>query len=300
MLKVLLTGGTGFLGNTILSCINKTCLVSTLSRSKGDYQISLEKEIPKFTTQFDIVIHAAGKAHSYSNSKTKINEYYDINVIGTQNLLNGLTQAGVPKYLVFISSVSVYGRDFGNGINENSHLGATDKFGISKIDAERLVFDWCRRFNVICTILRLPLIVGENPPGNLGSMIQGIQKGYYLNIAGGKAKKSMVLAEDVAKFILKAASIGGVYNLTDGYHPSFAEFSECISINLRKGKPKQIPMWLARIVAILGDFMGSNAILNSSKLKKIATNLTYDDTKAREAFGWDPTPVLEGFKISYK
>ena len=33
--------------------------------------------------------------------------------------------------------------------------------------------------SIVCTILRLPLIVGSNPPGNLGKMINGIKNGFY-------------------------------------------------------------------------------------------------------------------------
>jgi hypothetical protein len=56
-------------------------------------------------------------------------------------------------------------------------------------------------------------------------------------------------------------------------------------------------MWLARIIANFGDLLGSKAPLNTDKLKKITTDLTFDDSKAREAFGWDSTSVLEGFKL---
>jgi nucleoside-diphosphate-sugar epimerase len=140
--------------------------------------------------------------------------------------------------------------------------------------------------------------VGSKPLGNLGSMIKGIQKGYYFNIAGGQGKKSMVLAEDVVKNILKISEIGGIYNLTDGYHPSFSELSSYIAIQLCKGKPMNIPIWLAKIIAKFGDLLGSKAPINTNKLKKITSDLTFDDTKAREAFGWNPTRVLEGFKIN--
>jgi nucleoside-diphosphate-sugar epimerase len=140
-------------------------------------------------------------------------------------------------------------------------------------------------------------LAGQNPPGNLGAMIKGIKKGYYFNIAGGKAKKSMVLAEDVASSILKVADIGGIYNLTDGYHPSFQKISNHISIQLGKGKLVNMPLCLAKIIAKFGDLLGSKAPLNTNKLKKITSDLTFDDSKAREAFGWDPRPVLEGFTI---
>ena len=296
--SALLTGSSGFIGKYIIKDLKDNFIVSTLSRNAGDYTIHLEERVPNFKEKFEIVVHAAGKAHSLPKSKLEIQNFFRINVDGTNNLLEGLTKSGPPKYFVFISSVSVYGIDVGNNTDENNLLSAVDPYGASKIQAERIVSDWCCLNNVVCTILRLPLIVGSKPPGNLGDMIKGIRKGYYLNIAGGKAKKSMLLAEDVAKAILKVAKIGGVYNLTDGYHPSFVELSNQISIQLGVNKPMNMPLRLAKIIARFGDLLGNKSFFNTSKLNKIVSDLTFDDSKARNAFGWNPTAVLKGFRIN--
>jgi nucleoside-diphosphate-sugar epimerase len=244
-----------------------------------------------------MVIHAAGIAHKIPNFDIEEQAFFDINVNGTKNLLRGLSENKVPKYFVFISSVSVYGVSSGLNISEESPLMAKDPYGLSKIESELIVRKWCEENNVVCTILRLPLVVGSNPPGNLGSMIKGIQKGYYFNIDGGKTKKSMVLAEDVAKAILKVSWIGGIYNLTDGYHPSFAELSTYISSQLGKWNPMNMPLWVARQLANFGDICGNKLPLNTDKLNKITSNLTFDDTRARKDFGWNPTFVLNGFKL---
>ena len=183
-------------------------------------------------------------------------------------------------------------------IDEDAALNARDPYGLSKIEAEKIIINWCERNNVLCTILRLPLLVGENPPGNLGAMIKGIKKGYYMNIAGGLAKKSMVMADDVANAIIKASLVGGIYNLTDGYHPSFKELSNHIAQQLNKKAPFNIPNWTAKLLANVGDVLGNKAPFNSYKLSKIKADLTFDDSKARNAFGWNPQPVLQSFKVN--
>lgn len=104
------------------------------------------------------------------------------------NLLRGLEKNKLPKEFVFISSLAVYGKEEEVNINENYPLNAKDPYVLSKINSEKLIQDWCKKDNVICTILRLPLLVGESPPGNLGAMIKA-NKGYYFNIGGDKAKK---------------------------------------------------------------------------------------------------------------
>ena len=293
---ILLTGANGFLGRVIIRILEQECEIKKLSRNTGDYKVSLDKEIPVFTESFDLVIHSAGKAHVVPKTESERKQFYDVNVTGTVNLLNGLEKITTPKQFVFISSVSVYGQESGEGISEEFPLVAKDSYGISKIEAEVLVTEWCRRNSVVCTILRLPLLVGKNPPGNLGAMIKAIEKGYYFNINGGKARKSMVLAEDVGAFISKVASVGGIYNLTDGVHPDFNALSIVISNQKKKKTPLNLPLFITKLMGYAGDILGDKAPINSSKIKKITSDLTFDDSKAREFLGWNPQSVLEYLK----
>jgi nucleoside-diphosphate-sugar epimerase len=297
MEKVLVTGANGFLGKLIFKSLSDVNTLFSLSRTSGDYKVSLENEIPVFNQNFSLVIHAAGKAHSVPKTDEEKIQFHEVNVIGTENLLKGLEKIGVPKRFVFISSVSVYGQEFGKDINEGHRLKAKDPYGLSKIRAEILITEWCKKQDVVCTILRLPLLVGENPPGNLGAMIKAIDKGYYFNIGGGKARKSMVLAEDVACFIPKVALVGGTYNLTDGHHPNFNELSNAISKQKNKKIPYNLPMFIAEVMGLVGDLLGNKAPINSLKIKKIASDLTFDDTKAREIAGWESQEVLDWFKV---
>jgi nucleoside-diphosphate-sugar epimerase len=292
-MDILLTGATGFLGKIIFRFLEYDHEIKTLSRTYGDYKVSLEKEIPIFKLEFDLVVHTAGKAHSVPKTEEEKKKFQDVNVIGTLNLLRGLEKTGIPKQFVFISSVSVYGQDFGREIDEEFPLVAIDSYGKSKIEAEDLVSEWCRSNIVVCTILRLPLLVGKNPPGNLGAMLKAIDKGYYFNIDGGKARKSMVLAEDVAAFIPRVAPVGGTYNLTDGVHPNFKELGIAISKQKKKKTPLNITLFIAKIMGYVGDLLGDKVPINSSKIKKITSDLTFDDSKARELLDWKPQSVLE-------
>ena len=298
MKTALLTGASGFLVKSIIKQLSSEFSVFSLSRTSGNFLFSLEHQIPLFDTSFDLVIHAAGKAHSVPKTEEEKRQFYDVNVLGTQNLLKGLEASGIPKQFVFISSVSVYGQEEGFNIVEDSLLAAKDAYGLSKIEAEALLQKWCAQHNVVCTILRLPLLVGENPPGNLGAMHRGIAKGYYFNIGGGIAQKSMVLAEDVANFIPKIATRGGTYNLTDGFHPTFFELSSAIAKQLKKSRPMNMPLIAAKTIGLLGDFLGSKAPINSLKLKKITADLTFDDSKARVK-GWRPRNVLDWYKNKF-
>jgi len=296
-MKCLVTGSSGFLGKIIADELAKDNTVIGLSRTSGEIKLDLATTIPSFNDHYNVVIHTAGKAHSPPKNQKQIEDFYRTNVIGTKNLLKGLENHKLPEKLVFISTVAVYGENKGDLITERSDLKAKDPYGRSKIQAEKTIIAWCNKYKITYTILRLPLVIGVNPPGNLKAMILGIKKGFYFNISGGTSRKSMVLAIDIAKYILKASEHGGIYNLTDGYHPSFLELSSAIALQLDKKTPKNIPYWLAKTLAIFGDMIGNNFPFNSMMLIKIMDDLTFDDSIARKTFGWDPNLVIENVKV---
>lgn len=291
-LDILITGSNGFLGRFLKEELEKNYVLNNLSRSHADINCDISVNIPFFKQSFKLVIHSAGKAHSIPKTEDEKKEFYNVNVLGTLNLLKGLENSGLPKQFVFISSVSVYGQEIGVNITEDHALLAKDPYGLSKIEAEQIVKNWCDNNQVVCTILRLPLLVGEKPPGNLGAMIKALNKGYYFNIGGGMAKKSMVLAKDVASFVSVVAPVGGIYNLTDGYHPSFGELSVAIS----KKKQFSLPIFGAKLIGLIGDLVGDKAPINSLKVKKIISDLTFNDSKARKLLNWQPQSILDYLK----
>src|SRR5690606_8492386 len=214
-------------------------------------------------------------------------QFFKVNVMGTSNLVKGLgLLPALPHSIVLISSVSVYGLREGTNIMESHPLGAGDAYGRSKIQAENLLLAWCEKHKLSLTILRLPLIAGPNPPGNLGAMIRGIQKGYYLNIAGGTARKSMVMASDVAAIIPTAANHPGIYHLTDGHHPSIKELSDCIARQLGVRPPRNISLPIARALGRVGDAINllfpGKAPISTRTIAKLTASLTFDDATARK------------------
>lgn len=296
-MKILITGSNGFLGKHFFNELKDTHSVFGLNRSTGDYIVNLEKQRPSNMIFFDMVIHAAGMVHVIpTDNHNDDNPFFKVNVNGTKNLLAVLNGTNRPKYFVYISSVSVYGLTNGMNISENDPLLASDPYGKSKIQAEKMIREWCANNNVVCTILRLPLIVGVAAPGNLNRMARGIKRGYYFNINKGEAKKSMVLATDVAKHVVKAGLIGGVYNLTDGCHPTFREISSLIANRLNKETIYDMPLFVAKILAIVGDLLCIKHIFSSEQLTKLTTSLTFNDDAARKAFGWNPRSVVNYFE----
>ena len=295
MNNILITGGTGFLGNIIYNTLKDTNNVFTLSRNSVNYKCDLTKEIPEFNLKFDCIIHTAGLAHLIKKKEIQHNQYEKVNLVGTRNLLIGLKENMLPNKFIYISSVSVYGQNKGILINEEANLIFNDDYSKSKIESEKIITDWCKKNNVICTILRLPLVVGKNPPGNLGNLINSIKKRHFFLIKDHNPQKSMVLAEDVAHYIPYISEIGGIYNLTDGSHP---KLKDIVLIIAKKHKIKFIPtfhIFFAKIIAYFGDIFPHNIPLNSTSLNKLCTSLTFDDKKAKSN-DWNPNSVITWLK----
>lgn len=290
-MKILLTGGSGFLGKILKQELEKNNLVITLGRGDSNQiRCDLSKEIPNIPP-VDMIVHAAGKAHVIPKTQAQKKEFFEVNLDGTIHLLKGIT--ALPKTLVFISSVAVYGLEEGLNISEDAPLLGETPYAKSKIDAEDLVRRWGLEKDVNVLILRLPLVVGPNPPGNLGAMIKAIRAGFYRRMGDGLAKKSMVMAEDIARSLPDWLNKSGNYNLTDGVHPSMAELDSKLAEKLGK-KVKKMPLWPLRILAKIGDRIPGFP-LNSYRLAKLSHSLTFSDQKAQAELGWTPRSVLENF-----
>lgn len=297
-MKILFTGANGFLGKNVIPLLRKKSFeVSTFGTHNTDYVYDIAKEIPSLNEKFDIVFHAAGKAHSIPNNDEEKKKFYDVNFEGTKNLCKAL-ENNLPDIFIFISTVAVYGKDFGENIHEGFPLDGSTPYAKSKIMAEEFLQEWSRKNNVKLFIFRPPLIAGPNPPGNLGDMIKAIKSGKYFNIAGGKAQKSIFWVEDFAELTaLTINNKGGIYNVCDDVYPSFKEISNKISNILGKKSPGSIPLFVAKTMALVGDLIGKKAPINSLKLKKITDSLTFSNTKIKEDFGFSPSDVMKKFQI---
>lgn len=298
MKKLLFTGASGFLGYNIRPILEKSYDVHTIGLTDDDdIKINMAKEVPPINTHYDVVLHAAGKAHTVPKTEAEAQVFYDVNYQGTVNLCKALENAGFPKSLVFISTVAVYGCEFGELIDEYHPLSGDSPYAKSKIMAEEYLTQWCLNHQVRLSILRPSLLAGRNAPGNLGAMVNGIRKGFYMNIAGGKVVKSILMAEDIARLLPLLEEKGGIYNVCDTRQPSFGEISASVAKQLGKHKPISIPYWMGWCMAKVGDLLGSKAPINTYKLEKMTKSLTFSNDKARTELNWEPLDVLDNYKI---
>lgn len=293
MENLLFTGASGFLGQSITSILKDRYLVDTLnSKSRAVYTVDLGRVVPVLERDYDLVLHAAGKAHFLPRSKEEEAEFFQANFEGTKNLCRALERTKLPISFVFVSTVAVYGCETGIGITEDHPLNGRSAYALSKIQAELYLREWAERTGVILTILRPALLAGVDPPGNLGAMIRGIKSGLYFHIDGGLARKSVAMAEDIGRLLPIVAPVGGTYNLCDDRNPSYHEWGLTLAKILEKKPPRSISSALAWVLGEIGELTRGRFPMSRERLKKLRETLTFSNQKLKTATSFQPTDVL--------
>ncbi len=293
-MRILLTGASGFLGKQIFDKLTASYDVITLGRSaQSTIQADLCMSIPSLP-ELNAVVHVAGKAHSIPVTESEIKEFYEINFEGTKKLCKALEEKrNVLKSFIFISTVAVYGLEKGECISEDEPLLGTSPYAKSKIQAEEYLKEWGRENNIRILILRLPLIFDFKASGNLGKMISQIEKRRFFGVGSKTGSKSIVYSQDIANHMSTFLEKEGVFNLTDGYHPTMNEIAEVIRQRINVPAFKKLPLGLLKVMARFGDLLGTRAPLNTEKLNKLISNLTFNDQAARKRINWNPTRIID-------
>lgn len=270
---VLLTGATGFIGSHVRRALSDM-EVHTLSRAECD----LERQTPVFTRSYDAVVHVAGTDEA-ARADALNNE-------GTKRLLKSL-EAFPPRTLTLISTVHVYGRNPGEEVAEDTFLRPDTEYARSKIRAEKECESWCAAHGVPLTILRPALVAGSGMHGRLAEMAAAVRQGRYFHIRGNVARRSLVMACDVAKAVRLTLGLPGVYNVCDGYNRTVRELADAMTRNFGTDKrlltvpltPLKLFATVARVVTPL------RSLISAEKLQTLTASATFSNRRLTEATG---------------
>lgn len=281
---VLLTGATGFVGRNIMARLGGL-RVDTLSRSaSAAVRCDLMCETPVFSKHYDVVIHAAGTDNPlYSD---------ELNNEGTKRLLKGL-EVLPPRHFTLISTVHVYGLDPGEDVKEDCFLRPDTPYARSKIRAEKSVEQWCADHGVSLTILRPALTVGAGMHGRLSHMADAIVKGRYFHIRGNKARRSLVMVDDLAKAVCLTFGVNGVFNVSDGREHTVVDIANAIAANFKEDKrvltmPRGFIEWPLRLFGWLSPVRRVK-----DRYKVLTATATFNSQALFEATGLEPYDCVE-------
>ena len=179
--NILITGGAGYIGSHISEVLikNKKKIFIADNLSTGHkrlinkktkfYKVDIlkNKQIRDIIIEnkIDSVIHLAanliiGEGEKYPK------KYFKNNVLGTKNLLKACKNTTV-KNFVFSSTAAVY-KDGQYKVNENSVIKPKSVYGKTKIRAEKIIKQFCKKNKINYCILRYFNIAGSSPSGKIG------------------------------------------------------------------------------------------------------------------------------------
>lgn len=233
-MKILITGGTGFLGKSILEFLkfsnlsdeisevylnsrNPEKVLSSFSENIFSFKLSLIKQDLKKKFDFDIevdyIIHAAAESGSSLGFDNPL-EMRNVIVEGTKNVLDFAKKKKI-KRILFISSGAVYGTQPPNmdTINEEclnapNVLLSENAYGCAKRQAENLFSLYEKHYNINFVIARCFAFVGPYLPLDehfaIGNFINdGLLNRDIIVKGNGKTIRSYLFADDLCDWLFK-------------------------------------------------------------------------------------------------
>ena len=240
----------------------------------------------------DAVIHLAARVHVMKDSAADpLAEFLKINLYGTSNLAQQAASAGVKRF-VYVSSVKVNGEQttVNRPFLESDEPDPQDPYGISKWRAEQALRRIAQETGLEIVIVRPPLVYGPGVKGNFVSLLDAIDRGMPLPLAGAHNARSLVYVGNLVDALIACAThpaaAGQTYLVSDGDDVSTALLVDMIAQSLgRNSRSFNFPPGLLRAAATL--------LGRAEQMDRLFGSLRVSDEKIRGELGWSPPCTLE-------
>ncbi len=311
MSVVLVTGATGFVGSHFVEAARQHGLnVRALVRKCTDATTLLEQNVDVVRGDLmepqslrdavagvDAVVHCAAKLGDWG----PVEPYRVVNVEGLRNLLEACRGKPI-QHFIHLSSLGVYAPRHHHGTDETEPLSErhNDGYTQTKAEGERVALSYHREHGVPVTILRPGFIYGPRDRTVLPRLIDRLKNRRVRYLGGNtRAMNTIYIGNLVDAMLLaleKPASIGQIYNLTDGEQVSKRRFIEAIADGVAVPKPPRMPfpLWLASWIADVFEGRARRRQaptpprLTQAMIKFLGLNLDFSIDKARRELGYVP------------
>jgi CDP-paratose 2-epimerase len=269
-MKWIITGGAGFIGSNFASRLHKlggeVVVIDTLIRPRVDQNAAwLADSFGIETIQVDIrdkfglsqifrshqdtdaVIHLAGQVSLLDSIRDPRTDY-EINVMGTFNILECVREYTPEAHLIYSSTNKVYGdlnhvnfeegrlrystSEWPNGFAESLPIAPAGGYGVSKCSAEFFITDWGRTYDLKTTVLRQSSIYGErqfatSDQGWAAFFVESFLRNTDFQINGnGKQVRDLLYVGDLFKLVQRILNCGagalGAFNVGGGQENSLS------------------------------------------------------------------------------
>ncbi|MCO7251747.1 NAD-dependent epimerase/dehydratase family protein [Pseudoalteromonas sp. Ps84H-4] len=304
-MKVLLTGGTGFLGKKLSSTIATTSELTLLVRNGSNVVANINAFASEMTESVDyseilfgndVVIHAAALAHKV-NSKLELADYTAVNEKLTLRLAEQAANVGVKRF-IFISTIGV------NGISNTKPFKFSDKpnpceyYAISKNSAEICLKKIALETGMEVVIIRPPLVYGMGAPGNFGTLLKLAEKNFPLPLGAINNRRSFVSIDNLVDLIITCIDHPNAANQTflvsDDEDISTSNLLKKLTLAAGK-KPWLLPVPVS-FLKLLATMVGKK-----EAVERFSSSLTVDIDHTKKTLNWKPPITLdEGIRRCFK
>lgn len=239
MARILVTGATGFLGRHL--CMHLTSMghdvYGTSNRGKVDERtffcdVFEQSSVNSVFEQSkpDIIVHCAAISSVTSSAAA---DYYRVNTVGTENMINAAVAAGGKKRFILVSTAGVYGNQNTDQLHEELCPKPVHHYGMSKFCAERVLLN--HRDNLDYTIVRPFNIigVGQDEEFIMPKLVNAFfERQPVIRLGNIDVFRDYIDVSDaceiIARLIFNASSVGEICNLCTGRPVSIHELLQLL------------------------------------------------------------------------
>jgi len=308
-MNIFITGGTGFIGSRLaLRCVAMGYRVQVLGQttksSEHDNGMILENSGIKVITGsvmdkdglkewlqgVDLVFHLAAVQHEMNVPDQK---FWDVNVTGTQNMLEASIEAGVKRF-VHGSTIGVYGTALQGNVHEQSHVEPDNIYGVTKLEGEQLVASFHDRIPTV--IIRISETFG---PGDrrLLKLFRVIKRNMFFMIGPGHNLHHLIYIDDLIDGLLLASreekAVGHMFVLAGKEVLSTNEMVNTIAAYFGTTLPAfRAPLWVCMFIAAVLEGtlrpLGIQPPLHRRRMDFFKKSFTFSQDLARDQLGFIP------------